>query len=190
MSEPARKFINRSTRYFYTEDDNNYIAFSAKNKSKTYSAKLLNISGSGLAMVVSRTLCPDENSVINFECTLPNGEDFAWAGRVRRILDFKPDESWATSISDDHIGLKMVGIQFEDFTPEQEQILSKKLDNHFIALKKTEIKENLFLTENWKKIALILVCGAVIYGCFKALSSMESKPMPPIGIESSLNPTD
>jgi len=179
MAEQLRKFVNRPTRYFFNPEDDHFIRFSSNERTDSILAEMLNISSTGLAFIINKASSPKMGQLIRIEFTVPGGDKMAWWGYVRRVANFVPPDSWASTAREDLIGLDMIGVESKDFPVNREQKLANDLEVYFSgtikkALKKEKQKTSSFLVENWGKFSLIVGCVFLVSYLLYLLSSSLS----------------
>lgn len=102
MSAAIQQRQARAPRYRFRPDDSRLIRCANPGQSENaFSTTTLNVSATGLAFRVERSLSPQIGEVIMIEFTVPGGEQMACFSRVVRIEE--PREQWKKNYSDEVI---------------------------------------------------------------------------------------
>lgn len=174
MSTTARRlrpYIKRAPRYVLNANDNRFMRFARESVfNRTYTTEIVNLSETGMAFVVDRSLVPDLGEQMKIEFTPPNQEQIAWFARVVRIELPEDISGWKIQSREARVAL-----QFENLPPAHLQAIRHGLREQFERLAferkmQTYREIGLWLKQNASKIAVYAAASLIVFSILYSLT--------------------
>jgi len=150
MSATLRKFVNRAPRYVLRPTDNQVMRFSTESgPSGVFKTRLINLSETGAAFVVDRSMAPEIGEVIKVEIPVPGLDQIAWFGRVARMEAYSSNSWWSDPDPFADEEKIIVGVHFEGLPSGHRQAIKKGLEEQLLkALKEKRHRQQLYI-KHW-----------------------------------------
>jgi hypothetical protein len=137
MNQVLRKFIHRAPRYILRPSDSQILNFSKQSETGSkHTTKIINISTTGIAFVVSRWQAPRIGDLIKIEFPIPAGDQVAWWAKVVRIESYTDQRWWDSSDSFDSPEEVVIAVTYIDLPEGHRKEIQKGLDERYQQLKK------------------------------------------------------
>lgn len=168
-----RKFVNRAPRYVLKPTDNHVMRYASDSGPEgIFRTKLVNLSETGAAFVVDRTMTPHIGEVIKVELPIPGLDQIAWYGEVVRMEAYSSDSWWSDPdpfVDEDKM---LIAVHFQDLPAGHRVTIQKGLQEQFLKeLQERRLRQQLYvrhwITQNIFKVVgytlLSVACFGILY---------------------------
>lgn len=137
-----------------------------------FRTKLVNLSETGAAFVVDRTMTPHIGEVIKVELPIPGLDQIAWYGEVVRMEAYSSDSWWSDPdpfVDEDKM---LIAVHFQDLPAGHRVTIQKGLQEQFLKeLQERRLRQQLYvrhwIIQNIFKVVgytlLSVACFGILY---------------------------
>jgi hypothetical protein len=159
MGNPVKKLINRDPRYTLSKKDERALYFAREKDNKALTpTELIDISATGVGLIVPTDEAPELGEILKVEFTIPNHKKVAWWARVVRADEQEVKKWWMKK--EDHDELiptdTFVALHFKELPEVHRHAIYEGIEEKFLELRKLKKERQrkemlLFLNEHkWK----------------------------------------
>lgn len=176
MNAAIRKFISRAPRYVLKPTDNQVMRYASdKAPQGVFKTKLVNLSESGAAFVVDRSMAPQIGELIKVELPIPGLDQIAWFAQVVRMEAYSSNSWWSDPdpfVDDEKM---LIAVHFHDLPSAHRKAIKSGLEQQFLnELKERRRRQQLLLrhwvAENALKFFGYLLLSVISFGLLYYLS--------------------
>lgn len=122
------------------------MRFSKEEGSGVFRTRLLNLSETGAAFLVDRSMRPEIGDLIKVEIPVPGLDQIAWFGRVVRLESYEGNSWWSEPdpfVDEEKI---MVAVHFHDLPLGHRKAIKQGLEKQFLEeLKERRLRQQMYL---------------------------------------------
>lgn len=169
MNQVLRRFVPRAPRYVLRPHDRSIVRYAPEHSAGPMSinrTKLLNLSETGMAILVDAHAAPYPGEMLKVELPIPGGDQIAWWATVVRSELFS--NHWWSPRSSSQEDQVLVALRFEELPKGHQHAIRKGLESRFIEeLKETRARQwllvkSLWIEHTWQIIGYALCTIAAI----------------------------
>jgi hypothetical protein len=175
MNRVLKKFVSRAPRYVLRPEDKHLVRYSRDRgvgPTHVHQTKLVNLSETGLAILIDASGAPRVGERMKVELPVPNAEQIAWFALVVRVEI--QESSWFSrnEFEDEKV---LVALRFESLPPGHRAMIRSGLEDRFQdELRERRRKQALYFRaifmEHFWKVLMYLVGTVIVVGILYALS--------------------
>lgn len=176
MSTALRRFINRAPRYILKPTDNQVMRFATdRGPQGVFKTKLVNLSETGAAFVVDRSMAPQIGDTLKVELPIPGLDQIAWFGEVVRMEVYSSNSWWSDPdpfVDDEKM---LIAVHFQELPHGHRAAIKKGLQDQFLLeLQERRLRQQLYvkqwILENLFKFTGYLLLSIASFGLLYYLS--------------------
>ncbi len=148
----VRRFVSRAPRYILKPTDNHVMRYASDlGPQGVFKTKLVNLSETGAAFVVDRSMAPQIGEVIKLEIPIPGLDQIAWFAEVVRMESYSSNSWWSDPDPFSDEEKMIVAVHFHELPKGHQTAIRKGLQEQFLReLQERRIRQQLYI-HNWIK---------------------------------------
>lgn len=176
MNGAIRRFINRAPRYVLKPTDNQVMRYASEHGPQgVFRTRLVNLSETGAAFVVDRSMAPQIGETIKVELPIPGLDQIAWFGQVIRMEAYSSSSWWSDPDPFADEEKMLLAIHFQELPHGHRQAIKKGLEEQFLKeLHERRLRQQLYIkqwvAQNLFKFFGYLVLSVASFGLLYYLS--------------------